>query len=659
MKSFASRQVHLDFHTSEKIADVATHFDKTQFQQAIQLANLNSITIFGKCHHGYCYYPTQVGTQHPTMPQGMDLAGQMMDACHEIGVRAPFYITLGWSALDAIEHPEWVVRDVEGNMCGANYDVNAKPTDPKPQYSWQHLCCAGGYRDYLYRMTEEVCQRYDTLDGLFYDIVFVYDTCHCAHCKETMLAKGYDCNNEADAKKSLAEERSITLNGIKDILKKYHPDATIFFNSGGAEVHKPEWHSLSTHYELEDLPTSWGGYDKMPMRAKYFGGKGKPYLGMTGKFHVAWGEFGGYKLPEALKYECASMLTWGARISVGDQLHPLGMMDLPTYQNIGEAYRYVAQIEQFCFDVTETSKLGVIIDTAKETYNSTAKLLLDCHLDFDIIRTSDKVVDFEVIIVEENMPLNEEWAAAINVHIAQGGKLLMLGGSCLNAEGTAFAIDLPLTYQGISDYHDDYLEVSPAIAKDMITSPIYCYSAAHVVNGEGVSLAKIRAPYFNRTYNSYCSHANAPYGLEQEAYPAAIQTGNVIYLAHEIATMYHDYGSAYHRRYFENIVNLLYPQRNVTVALPAAARLRFVEQPQEKRYILHLLFALPMQREHVCVLEDFPTLRQVPVTARVEKPIKQVILQPQNLAIDFIQEQDEVRFTVPEVTMHQLITFTY
>ena len=33
---------------------------------------------------------------------------------------------------------------------------------------------------------------------------------------------------------------------------------------------RPEYHPYSTHYELEDLPTAWGGYDKMPLRAKYF-----------------------------------------------------------------------------------------------------------------------------------------------------------------------------------------------------------------------------------------------------------------------------------------------------------------------------------------------------------------------------------------------------
>ena len=105
MRKLPARQVHLDFHTSPHIPGVGSRFDKAQFQAALKEGNVNSITVFAKCHHGYCYYPTRVGTQHPTMQPGFDLTGAMIEAAHEIGVAAPVYITAGWSALDAQRHP--------------------------------------------------------------------------------------------------------------------------------------------------------------------------------------------------------------------------------------------------------------------------------------------------------------------------------------------------------------------------------------------------------------------------------------------------------------------------------------------------------------------------------------------------------------------------
>ena len=40
------RQVHLDFHTSEKISDIGTKFDKEQFQEALKVGHVDSITVF-------------------------------------------------------------------------------------------------------------------------------------------------------------------------------------------------------------------------------------------------------------------------------------------------------------------------------------------------------------------------------------------------------------------------------------------------------------------------------------------------------------------------------------------------------------------------------------------------------------------------------------
>ncbi len=61
------------------------------------------------------------------------------------------------------------------------------------------------------------------------------------------------------------------------------------------------------------------------------------FLGMTGKFHTTWGEFGGYKHPNALRYEAGLSIANGAKCSIGDQLHPEGLMDKATYELIGAA----------------------------------------------------------------------------------------------------------------------------------------------------------------------------------------------------------------------------------------------------------------------------------------------------------------------------------
>ncbi len=93
--SYPLRQVHLDYHNSPFIPDVGIEFDAREFAAQLKRAHINSVTIFAKCHHGQCYYPTKVGAQHPAL-NGRDLLGEQIEALHREGIRCPIYTTIVW-----------------------------------------------------------------------------------------------------------------------------------------------------------------------------------------------------------------------------------------------------------------------------------------------------------------------------------------------------------------------------------------------------------------------------------------------------------------------------------------------------------------------------------------------------------------------------------
>ena len=128
MESIRTRQIHLDFHTSELIRGIGSRFDKRQWQEALQTGRVNLINIFAKCHHSWCYYPTSAGMRHPHLR--LDLLGAQIEACHEIGVKCPIYFTVGWSAADAELHPEWCIRNRNGSICAPRWDRGATPDTP-------------------------------------------------------------------------------------------------------------------------------------------------------------------------------------------------------------------------------------------------------------------------------------------------------------------------------------------------------------------------------------------------------------------------------------------------------------------------------------------------------------------------------------------------
>lgn len=652
------RQVNLDFHTSGSIEQIGAQFSKEDFQNALRLGNVNSVTMFAKCHHGYCYYPTRVGTMHPHLE--FDLLGQMLDAAHEIGVRAPIYITAGWSALDARRRPDWRARTADGEVstvCGCKTDAPAD--EPKPEDSWINLCLNdGSYTEHIYELTREICDRYERIDGVFFDICFFIEACYCDECQRGMRAMGLDPARESDAKRYFVVMHNRFMEKCREIVAEKHPDASVFFN-GGAEIQKPQYHANQTHFELEDLPTAWGGYDKMPLRAKYFSKSGKQYLGMTGKFHRAWGEFGGFKAPQALRYEIAAMMAFGAGGSVGDQMHPSGVLDLETYRLIGQAYDYARAIEPYCFMMEPVSKLGLYLSRNQDANEGVTKALLDAHEEFDVI-TGDDFGRYETVLIPEGAGLNENAQQRLREYLQNGGRLLLLGDSLLQENGPL--VDIGCGCRGPARSDIDYLLLNRPALEPVLSSPFLMYRPAmelEASNDRCEVLAQVVPPYFNRTYGHYCGHKNTPYDLTAPRRPAAVRRGGVVYAAHPLGTIYKMYGSEYHRRYFEGLLRLACPNPVAKVSLPSAGRISFGRQAAQGRYCLHLLYAQPAHRGSVDVIEDIVPVYDTNIRLRIPEKVRSVEAFPSGESVSFHQDGEYVDLVLPFFEMHTVVVLNF
>ena len=135
--------------------------------------------------------------------------------------------------------------------------------------------------------------------------------------------------------------------------------------------------------------------------------------------------------------------------------------------------------------------------------------------------------------------------------------------------------------------------------------------------------------------------------------------GNILYVAHELAALYADYGVTYHRRYFKWLLRSLYQAESVEVDMPAQSRIHFVKRPVQNQYVLHLMYASPVQRGCTSVLEDFPTLYNTCVKVNVEEKLQSVKLMPQNTEIGFETADGGYVFTVPAFSAHQMVVMQY
>ena len=659
-----SRQVHLDFHTSEFIPGIGEKFDKKQFQEALKTAHLNQINIFAKCHHSWSYYPTKIGNPHPNLK--IDLLGAQIEACHEIGVKCPIYFTVGWSAHDAETHPEWCAREKDGKYLAFLYDFDAKPTDVKTENSWKWLCPAAGgaYSEMIKKQVEEICQKYP-VDGFWFDIYHVADLgCYCENCTKRMQAERVDMNNHEAVVKSTAMAIKKHQTELRAVITKYFPTATVYFNAtphvrnNGSFNNK--LYDLNTHQELEDLPSTWGGYDKLPLEAKYHLQNGSPIVAMSGKFHKSWGEFGGFKHADAIKYEAAAMISNGAACNFGDQLHPSGIMDLETYRNIGHAYEYVEKIEKFGLGGLPVSRLGLWLSLDGKADYGTINMLLETHNDF-VIANENNLDKLELLIVPSASRITDAQAQRINNWVQKGGKLIVFGNGALNQNRDKFILNVGADYLEKSPFNFDFTVVEKELVPDVVSSPFLNYEGGlRCKPTSGTALAYVREPFFNRTMEKYSGHRATPYKLENSEYPAVVKNGNVIWFAHDLDEMYYTSAVRLHRQLVENAINLLYQKPMLAVKnLPSCGRTSLLKQENENRYVAHLLYAPALQRGEVMVIEDFLPVSDVEIEVTVSEKVKKVVQIPDGKKLDFSRKGDKLIVKVPTFTMHTAIVLEY
>ena len=637
--------VHLDFHTGPQIPDIGVAFDKAEFTKTLKDAKVDLITVFAKCHHGYAYFPSKLCAMHPNLK--FNLLKEELEAIHDAGAKAPIYITVGWSKKDADEHPEW--HHIDFHTGEPAYTGAGKPSDdpeaPLKDCSWLTLCPVGSYQDYLEAFTREVCENFDVTDGIFYDICFIRDACACESCKAGMRAMGLDPTNIDDARKYYKLKRVEMMKRLTGVVHEYAPDAPVFYNSGGADMNRPEYHPYQTHYELEDLPTAWGGYDLMPIRAKYFERYGKPFWGMTGKFHHAWGEFGGFKNKDALKYECADMVSVGASISVGDHLHPCGKLDESTYAQLGYAFDYIERIEKYTDNTKTYTDIAIWLSHDRNSDIGASKLLQIMQIDFDVIESHDPIAKYKCILLPDRVKLTEEDRKKLSDFIKNGGSVIASYSSGFEEMG--------VTKLEPSAFDQDYVKADLPEYR----TPFLAYSSAYKTKCEGETLAEVYEPYFSRTVGHFCGHKNTPYKSEKAEYPALVRNGKCIYFAHPVFEAYNKSGNFVLENYIINAIESVYDKAVKTENLPSLGRIR-VRESVNGDLALHILYATPVNRGNVCLLTDFPTLHGVKVTVKTDKTVTSAVSQPDGETIPFTQTGDEVTLSLPPFSLHKLIVLS-
>uniref|UniRef100_A0A7V4WKE8 Beta-galactosidase n=1 Tax=Candidatus Caldatribacterium saccharofermentans TaxID=1454753 RepID=A0A7V4WKE8_9BACT len=666
MAKIRFRGVHLDFHTSPLIPDVGADFDAEEFARTLKEAHVDSINIFSKCHHGYCYYPTKVGTPHPSLKR--DLLGEMVEALHRYDIRCVVYTSVAWDELAASTHPEWRQVDQEGKFIGRG---------PLESKGWQYLCLnAQEYIDYVCAQVEEVLTLYD-VDGIWYDIIVQHSSgCFCHNCQKSMRAKGLHIDSREDRLVHNLEVERKAMARLYGVVKRKKPDALVVFNSrmrlqsNPNKGIRPEQEYM-THFEIESLPTGGWGYLHFPVFARYCAPLGKEIVGQTGRFHISWGDFGGLKGRAALEYECFRSLALGAKCSVGDQLHPRGKLDSATYKLIGSVYAQVKEKEPWCHDAELQADIGVLVceetegpiplfgigkAVGQDSDEGATLLLTELKHQFHLIDRESDFSRYSLIVAPDRVLFDEELTQKVRGFLRRGGALLLTHESGLDPEKRDFALaELGLQYLGPSPFEREFVRIHESFDS---LDPSYDYvlyerGSKVKLKGAGEVLGKAVHPYFNRTWETFCSHRQTPPAYLTDE-PVIVQVGQVIYISHPLFAMYRKWGYPVYRLILQECLQRLLPNPLLRVSnFPIQGEATVLKR--EDQLVLHLLYYPMGSKGRIDMVEDCIPITGVEVALRTPFSPKEVRTVPELENLSFEYDGKYVYFVVPQVKGHQMV----
>ena len=586
-----------------------------------------------------------------------DLLGAQIQAAHEIGVKTPIYLSAGLDEKMAHRHPEWLVRNLDESTTWAK-DF----TEP----GYHKMCMSSPYLDYLVKQIEEVCKNYDA-DGIFLDIAGV-QPCYCQNCIAEREELGLNPYDENDVLKHAEMVYKRYAEKTRAAVDKYKPNLSLFHNGGHIRQGRRDLVNYNTHLELESLPTGGWGYDHFPFSARYCQGLGVDYLGMTGKFHGSWGEFGGFKHPNALRFEVALAAANGAKCSVGDQLSPSGEMDMVTYDLIGSAYSELEGKEEWLDNVESVADIAIISPEAyvgdlstgqmtkvDDSGSGVCRIMLEGKYLFDVIDFESDLSKYKVIILPDVIRADIDFAKRLREFCDCGGKVLATGKSVLHENSNEFCLNLGAEWIKENPYKPDYFRPLEKI-KDMGDTGYIMYGNGEKIRCIGNELGIRENPYFNRTRVHFCSHQHTPNSCEYGG--AGMTEGkDGIYIAWNIFADYAQSGELHLKQMVIFALDrLLDSAKTLKTNLPAQGIVTLMKQSD--RLICHLLYASPVKRGNgIEVIEDIVPIYNVELAIKTNRKINKVYLAPQKEDIDFTYDNGYISVKLAKIECHQMVVF--
>ena len=268
---------------------------------------------------------------------------------------------------------------------------------------------------------------------------------------------------------------------------------------------------------------------------------------------------------------------------------------------------------------------------------------------------------YKVVIFPDIIWFDEDLKKKTEDYVANGGKLIVTGKSGLDKEGKKFLLDcLGVTYVGEAPYSPDFIMPNDIIGKNLPKTEHVMYQQGEQVEvTDGTILADTYVPYFNRTWQHFCSHRHTP-SSHEKGYPAVVRKGDCMYFMHPVFSIYQQNHPRWCREIMKDALEMLLPQPVLKHSGPTTMVTTINEQEKEGRYVLHALHYIPVKNcVDIYTIDDIIPLYHIDFSVKTEKQIIGVRLVPEGKEIAFEEKDGRICFQLEKIDGHQMVELKY
>lgn len=357
-----------DMHIPDFDDKFLSRFDVDDYVKNLKTAKMQSAMIYTQSHVGLCYFPTKVGKTHRAFAKDGKIK-QLVEKCRAEGIATVGYYSLIHNNEEYYAHPSWRIINGDGTTQTANggrYGFVCPENDE--------------YREFLKIQLKEIFDYFGDFDGMFFDMPFWPDFCHCESCKkkfreftgaEMPHEKDKDWKNPIWKKWIALREKQMAEFAyfIREETHKLRPDVTVTLNCAGSVAF--DWWASSTDkigdacdYVGGDL---YGDLYNHSFTCKYYDTvtNYKPFEYMLGTCESNLREHTVTKTENKLKTEvCLTAAHHGATMMI-DALDPIGTMNEKRYEQIGRVFGFESKLEKY-FDGEYVGEIALYYDTSSK-----------------------------------------------------------------------------------------------------------------------------------------------------------------------------------------------------------------------------------------------------------------------------------------------------